>query len=333
MIVDAASLALQTEDLRTTYFSRFYRVMVERWTGNPAKTVELTEQLVDNLRATSNLTSLGSIIFARALALAEVGRTEEGIALVKDAIDISEKLGGESMLGRFYNCLGYCYSEIHHTRAAWELNLRSEELGRSLMGQFPMDRQIHAEVVAQANVNLMENLFDQGEHDEARKRILSFDHESKSEDFDKLRVLWEARMQYLASQILLERNKVDEAEVLVKNNLERAKREHMKKNEGRFLRLMGEIQTRRNEAENAIKSLRTAILLLQEVGNKRQLWQAHASFASALDTFGRSGEAREQWGTAGEVIHNTANGLSDRQLREGFLSAKPIREILAKTET
>jgi Flp pilus assembly protein TadD len=87
---------------------------------------------------------------------------------------------------------------------------------------------------------------------------------------------------------------------------------------------------KRNEFDRAISSINEAILILKEVGNPRQLWQAHASLGSAYNKLGRLSEAREQWGAAAEVIHKTANGLSDRELREGFLNAKPIRDILAK---
>ncbi len=87
---------------------------------------------------------------------------------------------------------------------------------------------------------------------------------------------------------------------------------------------------KRNEANNAISTLREAIQILKEIGNPRQLWQAHASMASVYAKLGRVSEAGEQWGTAAEVIRKMANGLSNRELREGFLSAKPIREILAK---
>ena len=102
----------------------------------------------------------------------------------------------------------------------------------------------------------------------------------------------------------------------------------MKKIEGRFLRLLGEIQMKRKEFERAISSISEAILILKEVGNPRLLWEAHTSLASVYDKLRRGSEAREQWGTAAEVIRGMANGLSGRELREGFLSAKPIREIL-----
>ena len=103
----------------------------------------------------------------------------------------------------------------------------------------------------------------------------------------------------------------------------------MKKIEGRFLRLLGEVQVKRNEPDNAIRSLSEAILILKEVGNPRQLWQAHASLASVYGKLERGAEAKEQWGAAAEVIHKTASGLSEPELREGFLKARPIREILA----
>jgi hypothetical protein len=90
------------------------------------------------------------------------------------------------------------------------------------------------------------------------------------------------------------------------------------------------MKMKRNESDHAISSISEAILILKEVGNPRQLWEAHASLASAYDKLRRESEAKEQWGAAVELIHKTASGLSDRELREGFLSARPIRDILAK---
>jgi Flp pilus assembly protein TadD len=90
---------------------------------------------------------------------------------------------------------------------------------------------------------------------------------------------------------------------------------------------------KRNEFDHAISSINEAILILKEVGNPRQLWQAYASLASAYDKLGRLSEAREQWGETAEVIRKTASGLSDWNLREGFLNAKPIRDILARARS
>jgi Flp pilus assembly protein TadD len=137
-------------------------------------------------------------------------------------------------------------------------------------------------------------------------------------------------MNYVTAQILLNRNDLAQAASMVEKNLESVRTEHLAKREGGFLRLLGELQIMRNESENAINSLGEAIGILKEVGNPRQLWQAHASLGSGFDRFGRRDEARAQWARAAEVIHHTANRLSDRELRDGFLEAEPIRGILAR---
>jgi tetratricopeptide (TPR) repeat protein len=277
-----------------------------------------------------NLNQLSGLIFIRGLSLAEIGRIEDAFAALKHGIDLCEKLGGAVHLGRLYNTLGYCFNEVHHPEEAWKWNLKSEEIARKLMERYPMGGPIAAEIVANANVNLMENLFDQGKTEEAWDRIQFFEKESKGSDYYRSRDRWEARLDFLASLILLQRENVDDAEARITKNLEISRREHTKKIEGRFLRLLGEVQIKRNEFDNAISSIHEAIGILKEVGNPRQLWEAHASLASAYEKLQRQSEAREQWGAAVDVIRRTASGLSDRDLRKGFLNAKPIRGILAK---
>jgi tetratricopeptide (TPR) repeat protein len=191
----------------------------------------------------------------------------------------------------------------------------------------------YAEMLAQANVNLIENLFDQGKQDAAWDRIKSFEEEAKSDDFVIARHQWESRMNYLATQILLHRNELGRAEAFIQNNLESAQKKHTRKREGSFLRMMGEVRIRHNEFEKAIENFREAIVILKEVENPRQLWRAHASLAAAYSKLKRFSEEQEQWGAAAEIILNTANDLSDRQLREGFLKATSIRKILAKSES
>ena len=243
----------------------------------------MTEGLVEVLHSIFGFDYLPTVIWIRGLALAETGRIEEAMPLFREGIEICEKSGSTFWLVRLYNCLGYCYSEIYDPRKAWNWNVRSEEAARKLMSQYPMGRQMAAEVAAQASVNMMENLFDQGNPDGAWDRIKSFETESRGDDFSRLRDLWFARMDYLASQILLQRDDVGKAEAIITENLEKSRREHMRKNEGRFLRLLGEVQMKRNESDNAIRSFSEAILILKEVGNPRQLWQAYASLASAYD--------------------------------------------------
>ena len=53
--------------------------------------------------------------------------------------------------------------------------------------------------------------------------------------------------------------------MLIRGNLRKARQLHWKKREGGFLRLLGEIQTRRGESDNAISNLNASIDILKDV--------------------------------------------------------------------
>jgi class 3 adenylate cyclase/tetratricopeptide (TPR) repeat protein len=330
MVVEAEAMALQTGNPRAVVATRGMRAIGERWLGRPSKTIELTEGMVDVLSKMFNLNQISGLIFIRGLSLAEMGRIEDALATLEHGIDLCEKLEGAVHLGRLYNTRGYCYGEIHHPEEAWKWNLKSEQIARKFMEQYPMGGLNAGEIIANANVNLMENLFDQGKIEEVWNRIKSFKEESRSSNYSRSRDRWEARLNFLTSLILLQRNHIDEAEAIIIKNIEISQREHTKKIEGRYLRLLGEVQMKRSEFDHAISSMSEAILILKEVGNPRLLWEAHASLALVYDKLQRGSEARDQWGAAAELIQKTANGLSNLELRKGFLNAKSIRDILGK---
>ena len=333
MILDAEQIAMETGETVAIFTARMTRSFTERLLGNPKKTVELTEGMFESLHRSYSLIPLMNVALVRGTALAEMGRIEDSILLLRKGMDIFEKFGAFFRLASLHNTLGYCYGEIHQHQRAWELNLRSEEIARRQMEEYPLGRHLYAELLAQASVNLMENLFDQGKVEAAWDRMESFKVESRSKDYDLFRYRWETRMNYLAAEIFLRNNDLTTAKALVQDGLEKARTQNTKKREGCFLRLLGEIQIRSNGPENAFANLGEAISILKEVGNPRQLWQAHASLASAYNKQGRHREEREHWGAAAEVIQSTANGLSDRELRTVFLEAKPIRKILSKAES
>ncbi len=333
MTLDAQRIAMATGEREAIFTTRMMRSFSERLLGNPKKTIELTEGMFESLRKSYALNPLMYLILLRGIALAEVGRIEDSIAILRKGMDISEKFGAFFRLASFHNSLGYCYGEIHQHQHAWRQNLRSEEIARRQMKEYPLGRHLYAEFAAQASVNLMENLFDQGKWDAASDRMESLKEESGSKDYDLMRYRWETRMNYLAARILLFRNEHARAEALIQEGIKTARTQNNKKREGCFLRVLGDIQFSRGEIDNAIKSINEGILVLKDVGNPRQLWEAYASLATGLGKLGRTSDAREHWGAAAEIIQDTANGLSDRELRGGFLEATPIREILSKAES
>jgi tetratricopeptide (TPR) repeat protein len=259
-----------------------------------------------------------------------LGQIADALTTLNNGIDQCERFGAFYRLGNLYNSLAYCYSEIYQPEQSWVFNRKSEDISRNLMEKYPMGRRQWAHCLGEANANLVENLIDQGNLEAAWKRLKAMEEESKSSDFDMNRYQWESRMQYLVAQILVYRNDFDQAEAIIQRNLKKVRKVQMKKREGGFLRILGEVQMRNNETDSAMATLNKSIQILKEVGNPRHLWQAHGSLAAVFDETGRFGEAREQWGAASQMIQNTADGLTDRELKDQFLHAGPIREILSK---
>jgi tetratricopeptide (TPR) repeat protein len=288
--------------------------------------------MIELLQSSYNINITSNVIWIRGVALAEIGQIEQAVASLREGIEICERFGAHYRLDTLYNCLAYCYGEIYQLERARELNAKAEEIARMLMVKYPFGRRQWAHGLGEAVMGLTETLFDQGDEDTAWKRLKSLEQESRSEDFDMNRYQWESRLNLLAAEILVHRNDIGAAEAIIQKNLDSVRRQHMKKREGSFLRLLGEVQRRRNEYESAVTTLNEAVRILAEVENPRQLWQAHHSLASTLEGLKSSSEAREQWGRAAEVVQNVAAALSDRGLREGFLQARPIREILPQTE-
>jgi class 3 adenylate cyclase/tetratricopeptide (TPR) repeat protein len=277
MILEAERAALASEEPGSIHVVHFWKGVCERWLGSPRKAVELSEGMLEMILQMFNISSFSGTSFQRGIALAEMGRIEDAIAILRKGIDICEKLGAYIFLGPLYNTLGYCYGEIHQIDQAWKYNSKSEEIARRLFVKYPMSRLQSAHVLGEAETNLVENLLDQGNLETAWKRIKNFEQEAESEDFFHNRYQWESRLNYLAAQIIIDRNDLDQAETLIQQNLEKVHKALMKKREGSLLRLLGEIQIRRDDSNSAITTLNEAMRLLKEVENPRQLWQAHAS--------------------------------------------------------
>jgi class 3 adenylate cyclase/tetratricopeptide (TPR) repeat protein/ribosomal protein L40E len=331
-VSDAERMAMESGHPRAMSISRVSRASIERWVGRPENAVQLLDPVVAMVRNVGSRQRLIYGLSVHGLALGEMGQIDIAVTALEEGIELSEKFGIPRFLGFLHNTLGYCYGEICRPDLALHANRESREVTGRQMSQFPVGRRSYAEMRAQASVNLMENLFDQGNIDEALGMLESFKEESKSEVYDLFRHRWESRMNYLETQILLQQGDLGNAATVIEENLEKVREVHSKKREGGFLRVLGELHARRGESDSAISSLNEAIDILKEVGNPRQLWQAHNSLASAFDHLGRSAEAREQWGAAAEIIQNTANGLSERELRQGFLNAQPIRHILSNAQ-
>ena len=162
IIAEMEEIAHRLKDPKTIVMLRYIRGVLERFLGRPRKMVELTEDMIEKTFQMSNVVSLSMLIMHRGAALAEIGNIEEAMETIRNGIEICEKFGVLYMLGAPYNCLGYCYSEIHQNEQAFKSNLKSEEISLKLYEKYPMGRLQSVHILGQAETNLVENLIDQG---------------------------------------------------------------------------------------------------------------------------------------------------------------------------
>jgi hypothetical protein len=105
----------------------------------------------------------------------------------------------------------------------------------------------------------------------------------------------------------------------------------MRKREGSFLHLLGKIQIHRNEIENAINTIKRSIEMLEKVGNPRLLWETYSTMAIAYNKLGHSNKSAKAWGYAKKWVTMVADGLSDLELKNGFLISPQIKAILSES--
>ncbi|MGD9081437.1 MAG: hypothetical protein PVG96_18970, partial [Desulfobacterales bacterium] len=87
----------------------------------------------------------------------------------------------------------------------------------------------------------------------------------------------------------------------------------------------------RNELENATNTIKRSIEVLEKVGNPRLLWETYSTLAIAYNKLGHSNKSAKAWGHAKKWVNMVADGMSDLELKNGFLKSPQIKAILSES--
>lgn len=326
-IKQALSLAEKSGQPAAIFLVRYLTGWLERWIGNPQQALERTEGMTEILQSMFNIGLAGIISFVRGLTLTDVGRYIEAIRLQEKWIDTLEQMPNHLLSGRFYNGLGWAYSEVYGLEKAFYYNKRSLEGGMTYVTS-PGTVYSALEVQAQTEVNLVENEFEMGKVNDAWEHITRFEEMIEHPDYALGRNRWMSRMQDLKGNILLRRGDLAGTEELARQCLDAASKYGWKKYIAKSERLAGLILTARGAYNKAETKLKASLEKLKEVGNPKQLWITHTTLATMYEKMKRPDLEREQWQAAASVVKSTAEELQDEQLRTVFSNAAPVREII-----
>ena len=321
------ALAKKSGQVEAIFLGRLYLALLERWSGNPQNSLENIEGVIEILQSIYNTHLASSVSFVRAWALIDIGNYLEAIRFINQWIDIAKQNALYLTIGRLYNCLGWVYSEIYALDDALKFNKKSLDNAIGLR-KSPAMLTSASEMQAMAEVNLMENNFEIGNIDKAWEHITQFEEVGIHSAYDLQRIRWSTRMIELKGTMLLDRGDIDAAEELANQCVKAATKRGIKKYIGKAERLLGKIYTDRGQYDHAEAKFIGALARLSEVGNPKQIWMTHKALASLYKKKNRSDLEREQWQKASQIVTKTADGLQEKKLKEMFINAPPIRQII-----
>jgi len=97
-------------------------------------------------------------------------------------------------------------------------------------------------------------------------------------------------------------------------------------------RLQGNIFAALGKGKEAESELKKALKLAKNLGNPTQHWRTAQALGNLYSKQDKDKQAATQYRAALKVAQGMADGLTDTELKEGFLAAAPIREVFAQAE-
>lgn len=170
---DALAMAEKAGHIETIFRCRLALSLFERWAGNPQKSLQYLEGMLEMMQSVYNLYVASSISYVQAWALTDIGKYNEAIAFLNQWLELAEQNSLYLALGRIYNSFGWILSEIYSIDKALEFNHKSLENATNLR-KSPALIISASEMQAMAEVNIIENKFEMGYVDEAWNHIIVY---------------------------------------------------------------------------------------------------------------------------------------------------------------
>jgi class 3 adenylate cyclase/tetratricopeptide (TPR) repeat protein len=246
-------------------------------------------------------------LFMYGITLTGKGDYDGALALLTEGLALTEKVGDENFVPRYFNSLGWLHLECGDLQQALDLNRQGAEEGQ---------KRGDPEMIANAELNLGDIFLMQGDlvlAQEYLDRVYRLAHDPATSDWGK----WRYSMHLFASlgDLWLARGDLARAQEYVAQCLHGATRTNARKYLIKGWRLQGEIALARQQRDEAAGWLRQALALAQVVGNPTQLWKTHLALGRLHAETQRPEQERQEYGAAHEVIDRLRESLQEPGLR------------------
>ena len=282
------------------------------WTGNFARPIDTIESLGPWVGGTLDVRLQAA--WVEGLVRGHRGEYERALDLLMEALELCERTGSFFWDMRALNSVGWVYGELQDAERALGWNLRSLEAATAVtLPDF--------EVEGNARLNIADNLRALGRPDEADEHYRIVEAVYRDPTPPDALMLWRYSQHLLHSkgELLLERGDIDGALACANECLDVAEGTNSKKNVVKARRLRGQVRLAGGDPGGAEDEVLVALEVADRIGNPGQLWKTHAALGAI--------RGPSSYRDAMVVIERVASSLSDRRLRETFLSSAEVIAI------
>jgi tetratricopeptide (TPR) repeat protein len=219
--------------------------------------------------------------------------------------------------------MGWIYGELQDHRQAMTWNMQGVETAQEANFSIP-------ECESNARLNLGDNLLALGQLDEAEEHFQKVERVVRNPRPQDHFMLWRYSQHLFHSygELWLARGMLDMAITYADECLALAEPSKSEKNMVKGHRLRAQVFLAQGKLAEADQELSIALEAALRVGNPTQVWMTHAALARLFEKMKQQDLEQKHWQAAAAIIQTTADGLQDNELRETFINAAPVKEIM-----
>ena len=303
----------------------------QRWPGNFKGCSDLLSPILSELKETAPANLYLSNLFHYGLALGEGGQYQEAINVMKNGREFAINVGERFATPKVTNSLAWAYHELclyekaaHYNSLALDFIEESERLGVTGF--------LEAEWMTRTNLG--ENYLMLGQFPQALEFLESVYKVAWNPKYAFAQTRWRPRCLLTFGELMLSQRNTEKAHAYLDQAMKDGWIENFpfKKYQVRAGRLQGNIHAAEGKDKEAESELKKALKLAKELGNPTQHWRTAQALGNLHAKQGKDKQAATQYKAVLKVVQGMAGGLTDPELKEGFLNAEPIREVFAQAE-
>ncbi len=255
-------------------------------------------------------------LWVQGLALGGLGEYARAVAIFREAIQVSERVGQTALKCRLLNSLGWLYAEFGaHERAA-RFNLESTQLAAEMVRQELVPGA--PELYANAQINLAGNHLMLGDVPAAAADLAPIEEQLARPGDPWMRWRYSMHLQDARARIALARGDADGALALLDDELEGARRNRARKLEARALELRGRTLACEGEDAAAREALEAALEIAGAIEHPPVVWRALSLLAELERRRGRSQATRRYVSEARTLVDRVATRLPEGESPQQF---------------